>query len=72
MEGIELNEYSVLIKYDNNDKVYTASVLELRGCTAFGKTQEEAIKEINIAMELWLDVAKEEGITIPEPMQITG
>jgi predicted RNase H-like HicB family nuclease len=51
-----------------SDNIFVASVPELPGCMAHGKTPEIAMKEIKIAMELWLEDAKENGETIPEPM----
>ena len=35
---------------------------------AHGDTIEDAIKEIQIALELWLKTANEMGIVIPMPM----
>ena len=61
-------KYSVLIQYDDIDNIYVASVPELPGCMAHGSTPEEATREIKIAIELWLDCAKEVGKAIPEPM----
>ena len=61
-------KYSILIQYDANDNIYVASVPELSGCIAHGATQEKAIKEINTALDLWLESAKELGISIPEPL----
>ena len=60
--------YSVLIQYDSRDNIYIASIPELQGCMAHGGTPEDAIREIEIAVELWLETAKENNITIPEPM----
>lgn len=40
---------------------------DLTGCTADGKTPEEALKEIEIAKELWIETALEDGQTIPDP-----
>lgn len=59
--------YSVMIYYDAMDDIYVASVPELEGCIAHGTTQEEAIKEIQLACEMWLDAARENGTAIPEP-----
>jgi antitoxin HicB len=42
-------------------------VKELQGCTSQGDTAEEAIAMIQEAMSLWLEVALEEGLPIPEP-----
>ena len=65
-----MGRYSVIIKYCNVDNIYVASVPELRGCMAHGNTQTEALKEIQIAMELWIETAKEVGEHIPEPSYI--
>jgi len=61
-------EYSILIQYDDRDKIYVASIPELQGCMAHGNTQEEAIAEIKIALELWLEEAKESKVVVPQPM----
>ncbi len=60
-------EYSIIIYYDPIDKIYVASVPELQGCMAHGNTREEALKEIQIACELWIETAREDGIMIPDP-----
>ena len=62
-------EYSVFIYYDATDKIYVASIPELSGCMAHGSTREEALKEIQIACDLWLETAEEDGILIPEPQR---
>lgn len=60
-------EYSVFIQYDPTDKIYVASIPELQGCMAHGDTKEQALKEIEIVCDMWLETAREEGLTIPEP-----
>ena len=60
-------KYSILIQYDGSDRIYVASVPELQGCMAHGDTPEAAIREIGIALDLWLQTAKEEGMQIPAP-----
>ena len=42
-----------------------AVVPYLPGCSAFGDTREEALKEIRTALSLWLETAKEIGKEIP-------
>jgi len=61
-------QYSVLIQFDTVDKIYVASVPELEGCMAHGDTREEAMKEIQLAMELHLDVMRDMGMIVPEPL----
>lgn len=60
-------KYTIEIFYSEEDKGYIAVVPELPGCSAFGATEEEALKEVKIAMELWLETARKEGRKIPEP-----
>lgn len=60
-------KYTITIFWSKEDQAYIAKVEELKGCSAFGETREEALKEINIAMDLWLKVAKEHGDEIPLP-----
>jgi len=62
-------KYSITIKYDSNDEIYVADCLELLGCMAHGNTPEEALKEIQIAINGWLEVAAESGMDIPEPFE---
>jgi predicted RNase H-like HicB family nuclease len=50
--------YAIEIFYSDEDKGYIAAVPELAGCSAFGKTEEEALEEIKVPMELWLETAK--------------
>lgn len=61
-------QYVIEIFYSEEDRGYIAVVPELLGCSAFGETEEEALKEIKVAIELWIDAAKKEGRKIPKPM----
>ncbi len=56
------------IFYSEEDEGYIAVVPELPGCSAFGETEEEALKEIKAAIELWIEAAKKEGREIPKSM----
>lgn len=61
-------EYTVRIFPDpEGDGDYIAEVEELKGCSAFGDTPEEALKEIETAVELWIQAAREHGKPIPQP-----
>ncbi len=58
--------YPIKIFYSEEDKGYIATAPDLPGCSAWGKTEIEAIKEIHVAIKLWLDVAKKENRIIPK------
>lgn len=60
-------EYSIFIQYDPIDQIFVASIPELPGCMAHGETREQALEEIDIAKNLWIETAKEEGLPVPEP-----
>ena len=59
--------YPIVVYPTPEDGGYFAVVPDLRGCTAHGETAEEAVREAQVAMELWLEVAREDGFPIPEP-----
>jgi predicted RNase H-like HicB family nuclease len=60
-------KYEIVIYWDNEDKIFVAEAPELAGCLAHGKTQVDAVKNVNEAIELWLETAREFGDEIPEP-----
>ncbi|MCL7410964.1 MAG: type II toxin-antitoxin system HicB family antitoxin [Methanosarcinaceae archaeon] len=60
-------KYAIEIFYSEDDEGYIAVVPELCGCSAFGDTEEEALEEVKIAMELWLETATKAGKYIPQP-----
>lgn len=59
--------YRIEILYSEEDEGFIAVAPELPGCSAFGETEEEALREVKAAMELWLETAKKEGRDIPLP-----
>ena len=60
--------YAIEIIYSDEDEGFIAVVPELPGCSAFGGTEEEALREVKVAVSLWLEAASEEGRRIPEPV----
>lgn len=59
--------YSIKVFYSDEDKGFIAVIPDLPGCSAFGETEEKAIKEVKIAQQLWIETAKKEGRKIPKP-----
>jgi antitoxin HicB len=59
--------YPIKVFYSEEDKGFIAVISDLPGCSAFGETEEGAIREVKIAEELWLETAKKEGRKIPQP-----
>ena len=62
-----MKDYQIIIFYSEEDECYVADIPDLRYCSAFGDTPQEALKEILIAKELWLETSRELGKPIPPP-----
>ena len=63
-----MEKYEIIIYWSDEDQAFIADVPELPGCMAHGNTKEEALMNINEAIKLWLDTAKEFGDPIPKPV----
>jgi len=62
-----MHKYEVIIYWSAEDQAFIAEVPELPGCMAHGPSQEEALRNANEAVQLWVDTAREFGDPIPEP-----
>jgi predicted RNase H-like HicB family nuclease len=62
-----MRDYHINIFFSEEDGEYIADIPDLEPCSASGATPREALEEVLIAKELWLEVAREEGLPIPEP-----
>ena len=62
-----LDKYEIIIYWSDEDSLFVAEVPEMPGCFAHGKNQEDALKSVKEAMQLWIDTAKEFGDEIPVP-----
>jgi predicted RNase H-like HicB family nuclease len=61
------HDYHINIFYSKADGGYIADIPDLEFCSAFGETPFEALKEVEIAKNAWLETAKDEGKSIPAP-----
>jgi predicted RNase H-like HicB family nuclease len=62
-----VKDYHINVFYSEEDECYIADIPDLRFCSAHGDTAIQAVQEIEIAKSLWLEVAHEKGLEIPEP-----
>lgn len=62
-----MGKHEIILYWSEEDQVFIAEVPELPGCMAHGETQNDAFHNIQEAMSLWLDTAREFGDPIPEP-----
>ncbi len=62
-----MKDYHINIFYSEEDGGYIADIPDLKDCSAFGETQEQALKEVLVGKEAWLKVAQAKKIIIPQP-----
>ena len=62
-----MKDYHINIFYSEEDEGYIADIPDLKFCSAFGDTPEEALREVLIAKAAWLEAALAEGIQVPLP-----
>jgi predicted RNase H-like HicB family nuclease len=60
-------KYEIIFFWSQEDNSFIAEVPELPGCMADGLTYAEALKNIELVIQEWIETAKELGKAIPEP-----
>jgi predicted RNase H-like HicB family nuclease len=62
-----VNRYAIVAFCLKDAGMWVADAPDLKSCSAFGDTPEQALAELRIVLEAWLDAARENGLPIPEP-----
>lgn len=62
-----MSHYHINVFYSDEDRAWVADIPDLQYCSALGATPEQAVAEVEKARDLWLEVARQDGRTIPEP-----
>ncbi len=62
-----MKDYHINVFYSDEDECYVADIPDLKYCSAFGDTPEEAVYEVNIAKHLWIEAPEKEGKPVPIP-----
>jgi predicted RNase H-like HicB family nuclease len=62
-----MNRYVIVVFWSDEDGAWVADVPDLKSCSAFGASREEAVAEIGLAIEAWLAAARDTGLEIPRP-----
>ena len=60
-------KYEIILYWSQEDDAFIAEAPELPGCAADGKTYQDALANIEIIIQEWLETAKELGRPIPAP-----
>ena len=62
-----MHEYGVVMHWSGADESFVAEAPELPGCMAHGETREAALRNVQNAIELWIETARELGEPVPRP-----
>ena len=62
-----MKDYHINIFYSEEDGGYIADIPDLESCSAFGETPGAALREVEIAKDVWLAVARDAGKPVPTP-----
>jgi len=65
-------KYPVTIFFSEEDVGHIAIAPDLKGCSAFGETPQEALRELETAIALWLEVAHGDSAPIPEATRMSA
>ena len=62
-----MKDYHINIFYSDEDGGYIADLPDLESCSAFGDSPQEALAELEMAKQAWIETAQELGKPIPAP-----
>ncbi|WP_373537174.1 type II toxin-antitoxin system HicB family antitoxin [Microcoleus sp.] len=60
-------KYEVIIYWSEEEQAFIAQVPESPGCAADGETYQEALQNLEIMMQEWIETANALGRPIPQP-----
>jgi predicted RNase H-like HicB family nuclease len=63
---VTANRHAIIVFWSEDDGAWVADVPDLKSCTAFGSTLDEAFAKVPIAMNAWLAAARDAGLEIPK------
>jgi predicted RNase H-like HicB family nuclease len=63
-----MKDHHINIFYSEDDEGYIADIPDLEYCSAFGETPLEALQELALAKQAWIESAQAEGKPIPLPI----
>lgn len=56
----------------DNQPIHVAHLLEIDGCFGQGATQEDAIKDLHLALVDFIESLLEDNLHVPEPSRLTN
>lgn len=62
-----MKDYHINLFWSDEDGCWVADIPDLKHCSAFGDSPEDAVREVRVAREAWLEAARAAGRPVPEP-----
>ncbi|MBN3873131.1 MULTISPECIES: type II toxin-antitoxin system HicB family antitoxin [unclassified Nostoc] len=59
--------YEIILYWSELDQAFIAEVPELSGCATDGDTYQEALHNVELVMQEWIETAKDLKRPVPEP-----
>ena len=59
--------YELIIYWSDEDQSFIAEVPELPGCAADGETYQEAVQNVEVIIQEWIETAQSLDRPIPHP-----
>ncbi|HTK87000.1 MAG TPA: type II toxin-antitoxin system HicB family antitoxin [Nitrospiraceae bacterium] len=60
-------KYEVIIYWSEEDQAFIAEVPELPGCASDGTTYQEALRNVEVIIQEWVETAQGLGRPVPTP-----
>lgn len=61
-----MTDYHINVFWSTEDDAWVADIPDLAHCSAFGDGPEQAVHEVLVAKDAWLDSARSHGDPVPE------
>jgi predicted RNase H-like HicB family nuclease len=62
-----VKDYHINIFWSDEDGAYVADIPDLVSCCALGATPQEALEQLAIAKDAWIEAAREQHKPVPPP-----
>ena len=60
------SKYEIIIYWSKEDNYFLAEVPELAGCMADGKSYAEALENVQVVINEWIEISQSLGRQVPE------
>ena len=65
-----MSKYEIILYWSDQDESFLAEVPELPGCMADGQCYQEAVANVEVIIQEWIETAKELGRPIPKRRRV--